>query len=106
MLKRRRNSILLAIESGCILIQTAHIAKECLTLLTLQSQGIYVEALQVDDADIKKSQYPIPVRKAQKAEVKDTILRLFHTRLLLTLKESSLSTNQGLSKRRTNDGIN
>lgn len=60
------------------------------TLLTLQSQGIYVEALQVDDADIKKSQYPIPVRKAQKAEVKKhNITSVPHT-LIADLKKKAL----------------
>lgn len=60
------------------------------TLLTLQAQGIYVEALQIDDADIKKSQYPIPVRKAKKAEVKKhSITSVPHT-LIADLKKKAL----------------
>ncbi|MBT4790553.1 MAG: hypothetical protein HON90_03200 [Halobacteriovoraceae bacterium] len=60
------------------------------TLLTLQSRGIYVEALQTDDAQVKRSRYPIPTRKASKQEIKKQNIKAVPFTLIADLKKKIL----------------
>lgn len=60
------------------------------TLASLQKQGIYVEALQVDNIHVKKSSFPIPVRKASKAEVKKHNISAVPFTLIADLKKKVL----------------
>ena len=60
------------------------------TLSSLQNKGIYVEALQIDDAKVSKSQYPIPTRKASKAELKKQNISSVPYTLIADLKKKVL----------------
>ncbi len=56
------------------------------TLLELQSRGVYVEALQIDNAVFKKSQFPIPIQKASKSEIKKHNIKTVPFTLIADLK--------------------
>ncbi len=60
------------------------------TLASLQKQGIYVEALQIDDINVKRSSFPIPVRKASKPEVKKHNITAVPFTLIADLKKKVL----------------
>lgn len=60
------------------------------TLASLQKKGIYVEALQIDDLNVKKSSFPIPTRKASKSEVKKHNISAVPFTLIADLKKKVL----------------
>ena len=60
------------------------------TLATLQEKGIYVEALQIDDLNVKKSTFPIPTRKASKSEIKKHNISAVPFTLIADLKKKVL----------------
>jgi len=60
------------------------------TLVSLQDQGIYVEALQVDDLNVKASTFPIPTRRASKSEVKKHKISAVPFTLIADLKKKVL----------------
>jgi hypothetical protein len=60
------------------------------TLLTLQNRGIYVEALQTDNAGISKARYPIPTRKASVSEIKKQNIQAVPLTLIADLKKKTL----------------
>jgi len=60
------------------------------TLLALQNRGIYVEALQTDDAKISKARYPIPTRKASASEIKKQNIKAVPLTLIADLKKKAL----------------
>lgn len=60
------------------------------TLDGLKDKGIYVEALQTDDAQIKKLSYPIPIRKASREEIKKHNIKSVPFTLIADLKKKVL----------------
>ena len=60
------------------------------TLLELQSRGVYVEALQIDNGLFKKSQFPIPIQKATKSEIKKHNIKTVPFTLIADLKRKVL----------------
>lgn len=59
------------------------------TLDSLQKKGIYVEALQIDDA-LFKPQYSLPTQKASKEEIKKHNIKSVPFTLIADLKKKAL----------------
>lgn len=59
------------------------------TLDNLQRKGIYVEALQIDDARFKP-EYPLPTQKASKEEIKKHNIKSVPFTLIADLKKKAL----------------
>lgn len=72
-------------DSKCI-----HCKKMFNTLLELQNRGVYVEALQIDDGLFKKSQFPLPIQRATKAEIKKHNIKSVPFTLIADLKKKVL----------------
>lgn len=60
------------------------------TLLELQDRGIYVEALQIDKGDFNKSQFPMPIQKATKFEIRKHKIESTPFTLIADLKRKAL----------------
>lgn len=60
------------------------------TLLELQNRGIFVEALQTDNGQISKNQFPIPTRMASKEEIRKQKIQAVPFTLIADLKKKVL----------------
>ena len=80
-----RYRIRMYFDSKCL-----HCKRMFNTLLELQSRGIYVEALQIDNTTFKKSQFPLPIQKATKSEVKKHNIKSVPFTLIADLKRKVL----------------
>ena len=72
-------------DSKCI-----HCKRMFNTLLELQSRGVYVEAFQIDDGVFKKSQFPLPIQRATKFEIKKHNIETVPFTLIADLKKKVL----------------
>ena len=60
------------------------------TLLELQNRGVYVEALQIDDGVFKSNQFPVPIQRATKSEMKKHKIESVPFTLVADLKRKVL----------------
>ena len=72
-------------DSKCI-----HCKRMFNTLLELQNRGVYVEAFQIDDGLFKKSQFPLLIQRATKAEIKKHNIKTVPFTLIADLKKKVL----------------